>query len=534
MSEAPDLRGLVTGLAQLARTRPDAALAEAESLLARHPRLVPVRCLAGRLARLSGDLQRAGAHLAAALAEDPGAGPAIGEMAALASTRGDFASAANWYRRLVETGNRHPDAWFNLALAEEQRGDFEAAARAYREALSAGAGDAPEIHARLGGVLAAVGDESAARDEFEAALREDEHCIEALLGTGIADVSAGRFDEALARFRQCVELKPDCAEAWKQILESRKLTDPADPDLAAARTLFEDPGLPGQGRESIGFALGKACDDLGLYDDAFGYYQQANDLKRRRLPAFDRETLARQTEELLEASETPTGRLRRRKVTVTPVFIVGMPRSGTTLVDQIITAHPDAAGVGELPFLDGAPGDDEAEQRAAYLERLGGAGARVVTNKYPANLRHLRRIRRLLPEARVIHVTRDPRDTCLSIYFQDFPVGNLYANDLGDIAAYYRSYRALADAWAGRGSGVLEVRYEAILEDFENVTHRLLAYCGLRWDPDCLDFAANPRPVTTLSRWQVRQPISTRSVGRWRRYREHLGPLFEGLGIAAD
>ncbi len=534
MTGTADLRQIVAGLTRLARTRPDVALAQAEAMLGQFPRLVPVRCLAANLARRSGNLDRAGTHLEAALAEDPDAAPALAEMGALASTRGEYANAAGLYRRMIDAGHRQPDLWFNLALAEEHRGHFEAAANAYREALAAGAPNAAEVHARFGGVLTAVGNDEAARDEFDAALREDEECLPAILGLGMADLTAGRFEDAARRFRRCVEIRPDCAEAWKQILESRKLTDPGDSDLAIVRALFARPDLPRDARELLGFALGKACDDLGLYDEAFEYYRQANELKRRRLPPFDRAGLERQTADLLKMAWPAATPRRRRSLTLTPVFIVGMPRSGTTLVDQILTGHPDAEGVGELAFFDaGGPGDDD-ELRSAYLERLGYAGARVVTNKYPANLRHLPQIRRLFPEARIIHVVRDPLDTCLSIFFQDFPVGNLYANDLEDIAAYYLSYRTLATAWAGRGSGVLEVRYEALLEDLEGVSHRLLAYCGLGWHTGCLDFATNPRPVTTLSRWQVRQPIHTASVTRWRHYRNHLEPLIRALAVKAD
>lgn len=531
MTEALGLQRIVAGLNRLACSQPGAALAEAEAILGQYPRLVPIRCLAAHLARRFGELDRAAAHLDAALAEDPDAAPALGEMGALASARGDYADAASFYRRLLSAGNRHPDVLFNLALAEERLGRFEDAVSAYREALDAGATDAAEVRARLGGVLAATGDEEGARAEFAEALRDDGACVEALLGLGMADLSAGQFDNAVDRFRQCVALKPECSEAWKQILESRKLADPGDPDLAAVRMLFEESDLDDTGKEALGFALGKACDDLGLYDDAFQYYRRANEMKRRRLPTFDRSALEQETDRLLARTQIPTSQAGFRRVTVTPVFIVGMPRSGTTLVDQVITAHPDAGGVGELPFFAANLQGDDLEMRSAYLERIKAVGARVVTNKYPAHLRQLPLIRRLFPEARIIHVVRDPLDTCLSIYFQDFPVGNLYANDLEDIAAFYRACRTLGNAWAGRGSGALEVRYETLLEDLDGIAHRLLAYCGLGWDSRCLDFTRNPRPVTTLSRWQVRQPIHTASVGRWRNYRDHLTPLFRALDI---
>lgn len=534
MSATAELRQVVAGLTGLARSRPDVALAQAEAILLQFPRLVPIRCIAANLARRSGDLDRARTHLDAALAEDAHAAPALAEMGALALTRGEYGDAVGVYRRMIDAGHRQPDLWFNLALAEERRGRFEEAADAYREALEAGVPNPAEVHARLGGVLAMTGSDDAARVEFKSALREDQDCVEALLGLGMTGLAAGDFDGAMQHFRRCVELRPDCAEAWQQILESRKLTDPEDTDLAAVRALLAGQDLPTEARERLGFAAGKACDDLGLYDEAFEHYSQANDLKRRRLPPYDRQALARQTEELLATPSAAPPPRRHRRVTVTPVFIVGLPRSGTTLVDQIVTSHPDATGVGELAFFDGEAPADVSDLREAYLARLAAAGARVVTNKYPANFRHLPLIRRLLPEARIVHVVRDPLDTCLSIYFQDFPVGNLYANDLEDIAAYYHSYRTLADAWAGRGSGVFEVRYETLLRDLDSAAHRLLAYCGLSWHTGCLDFASNPRPVTTLSRWQVRQPVHSGSVGRWRRYREHLDPLINALGIQPE
>lgn len=535
MSGATDLQQLLTGLTQLARHRPDVALRQAEALLGQFPRLVPVRCLAAHLARRSGDLDGAQRHLEAALAEDPEAAPALAEKGVLAAARSDYVEAARCFRWLIGHGHRNADLLFNLALAEEQLGRFDRAVDAYRDALAADPDNSPAVRARLGGALAASGDDKGARIELGAALAQDPECLEALTGLGMLALAAGDMEDAVRLFRQCVALRPDFAEAWQQLLESRKLADGQDPDLEAARALLARHDLPPESRERLGFAVGKACDDLGLYDEAFEHFREANALKRRRLPAFDRDAWTAECARRLESAEDDRGRrARRHPVTIVPIFIVGMPRSGTTLVDQILTSHPEVAGVGELPFFDrdGRP-EDEA-LRADYLGHLSATGARAVTNKYPANFRHLPLIRRVFPEARVVHVVRDPIDTCLSIYFQDFPTGNFYANDFSDIASYYHGYEALTDAWAGRGSGTFEVRYESLLADLEGTSRRLLAYCGLTWASECLEFHKNPRPVTTLSRWQVRQPIFSTSVGRWRHYRAHLGPLFEALGIAPD
>lgn len=534
MSGAADLQQIVTGLTRMARTRPDMALRQARSLLEQFPRLVPVQCLAANLARHAGDLEGAERHLEAALAEDPEAPPALAEKGVLAATRNDYTEAARCFRRLIEGGHRRPDLLFNLALAEEHLGHYERAAEVYRETLAATPDGDPEIRARLGGVLAATGNLDAARAELEAVLAADPDCIEALVALGMTELGAGRMDEAIRHFRACIERQPECAEAWQQVLESRRLEDPADPDLESVRSLLARQDLPPASRERLGFALGKACDDLGLYDEAFEHVREANDLKRQRLPAFDRDAWASECARRLEGALQPEEpRRARRPVTAVPIFIIGMPRSGTTLVDQILTSHPEVAGVGELAFFESRV-DDEEGLRTAYLERLGATGARYVTNKFPGNFRHLPLIRRLFPEARIVHAVRDPVDTCLSIYFQDFPTGNFYANDFADIAAYWQGYRTLTEAWLGPGSGVFTARYEALTGDLEATARRLLAYCGLSWSADCLDFHRNPAPVTTLSRWQVRQPIFARSAGRWRNYEAHLEPLIEALGVPTD
>lgn len=535
MPHAPNLKELVIGLTRLAGTQPDIALRQIESLLAQSPRLVPARCLAARLSRQAGHYDAALEHLDAALAEDPDAIPAIAEKGALAATRSDYVEAARCFRKLTDLGHRHHDVFFNLALAEEKLGRFDNAIDAFRDCLAAGPSDGPAVRARLGGALAASGRDAEARVELEAARREDPDCLEALTGLAMLELAAGHMERAIGLFRDCVNRRPDLAEAWQQILESRKLTDPGDADLQAVRALLARPDLPNESRERLSYAMGKACDDLGLYDEAFGHIREANRLKRARLPAFDAAGWAAECSARLGEAETlPRTGSRRRRVSIVPIFIFGMPRSGTTLVDQILTSHPQIAGVGELPFLDARAERDDEALRNDYLAQLAATGARAVTNKFPGNFRHLPRIRRLFPEARLIHVIRDPLDTCLSIFFQDFPVGNTYANDLEDIAAYYRGYRSLVEAWAGRGSGVFEARYESLTADPEGASRRLLAYCGLNWAPECLEFYDNPRPVATLSRWQVRQPIFSGSTERWRHYEAHLGPLIEALGISPD
>ena len=238
-----------------------------------------------------------------------------------------------------------------------------------------------------------------------------------------------------------------------------------------------------------------------------------------------------------------------------PVFIVGMPRSGTTLVEQIISSHPRAAGAGELPDIPwliqrlpaelgsgaGYPGcvealDRESVQRLAgsYLDRLGLVSATTdrVTDKLPMNYMHLGLIAVLFPNAVIVHCKRDPMDTCLSCYFQNFSRDLGFCFDLEDLGFYYRHYETLMAFWAEvLPLCIHDVAYEDLVKNPEDVSRGLIEACGLEWDPRCLSPHKNRRPVKTASSWQVRQPLYKTSVARWKRYEKHLGPLKSSLDL---
>jgi hypothetical protein len=208
------------------------------------------------------------------------------------------------------------------------------------------------------------------------------------------------------------------------------------------------------------------------------------------------------------------------------VFIVGMPRSGTSLAEQILASHREVFGAGELTFW---TEPQAVSSGAAYLAQLPPASieaARVV-DKMPYNFLHLGTIHAALPEAKIIHVHRDPIDTCLSIYFQDFADTQSYARDLGDLAHYYGQYRRIMHHWMTMlpPGAILDLRYEDLVADQERWSRIMVAFIGLEWDPACLDFERTVRTVMTASAWQVRQKMHGRSVGRSRHYEKFLGPL---------
>jgi len=299
------------------------------------------------------------------------------------------------------------------------------------------------------------------------------------------------------------------------------------------------------------YALGKYNDDTRQYDAAFASYERANRLKRQLAGAFDRDEFSRSVDAIIaahpaEAMRGQAGGSGSRR----PLFIVGMPRSGTSLTEQILASHPEVFGAGELRFwglqvqkhLSSMPSwmhdvpllQDIATQYEAELQRHSAAASRVV-DKMPGNFLNLGLIHAAFPQARILHTRRNPIDTCLSIYFQGFNNQHTYANDLDDLAFYYREYHRLMAHWRAvlPPEVLLDVPYEELVEDQEGWSRRIIDFIGLEWDERCLDFHETERKVGTASNWQVRQKIYKTSKERWRNYEKFVGPLLPLLELRA-
>jgi hypothetical protein len=334
---------------------------------------------------------------------------------------------------------------------------------------------------------------------------------------------------------------------------------PGDPHLRAMQELAQDIGSLDEGEQiDLNFALSKALADVGDKDQSFQRLLTANALKRRRTFYDEAADIG-----FLERMQTAfTGQMMRNnegagEPSPAPAFILGMPRSGTTLAEQILASHPKVFGAGEIPDFAralaaiGPVSPLRAPEAALQMSReqwrrlgaayLGNIRARApaaerIVNKMPDNFRFVGLIHLALPNARIIHVRRDPIDTCLSCFSKQF-AGNLpYSYDLAELGRYYRAYEALMAHWRRvlPQGAMLEVRYEEIVADLEGQARRILAYCGLAWDANCLDFHRTERPVHTASVAQVRQPIYKSSVQRWRPYERFLGPLLAELGPAIN
>lgn len=510
------------------------------------------------------------------------------QLGVLLRERGALDEAATHLERAIALAPRFPDPRFHRALVAERRGRNDEAAERLTALLRLAPDHAP-AHTRMGFLSLARGALHAALGHFERWAGAEPGNPAAHVEVGLAHMALGDLDAAVAAFDRALALDPENerALASKASALDRKGTfeaayavirpgiegDTAGADTAAAfaslahrvgreaealallERLIADGGTRPEARSLLHFRAGALLDRKGDHAAAFGHYRAGNDL---RGGGFDRAAHTARIDALIDAfGADPMGRLPRSAHRFRfPVFIVGMPRSGTSLVEQIIASHPAAHGAGErgeiaglaemMPGLlgtatpypacvaeaDRATLDDLAQRYHDALRALSLSAERI-TDKMPHNFLHLGLIALLFPAGRIIHTVRDPRDCCLSCYFQPFVGDHPYAQDLGDLGFYFGEYRRLMAHWRGvLDLPVLEVRYEDLVADPEAHSRRMIAFLGLPWDDACLRFHESGRTVATSSYDQVRRPVYRDSAQRWRHYEAHLGPLLEALGGA--
>lgn len=541
-----DYAPAVTQLARAlsVRGRAGEALPYYERLLAHDRRPETLNDLGTLLVGL-GRFEAAAGCFAEALARASGDARLHTNLGHVRHCLGDHRAAIAHSRRAIELDARLPEAYLHLGNALLAINEMHAAEAAYRAGLEIAPEHAPLhiAHAMAERALGRV-DEAAASARRALALRPDAADAVALLGSLAID--RGRFEEAEALLKKALTLSPDLPEALIGLTAVRRMT-PADVPWRDAAMRALSHGLPVAHAIGLHHALGKYHDDLGETEAAFEHHRRGHELARRSRPSYDRAaTTARVTRTLAAFDRRALEELRPAGLdSERPVFVFGMPRSGTTLAEQILASHSQVHGAGEVLFWQFAADAELAaqpEQRATTITALGrrylellqalpAAPARVI-DKLPSNFRNLGLIHAALPQARFIHLERHPLDTCLSIYFQGFSAAHAYASDLADLAHYYREYRRLMAHWRAAlpPATLLEVRYEELVEDPERWSRRMLEHIGLPWDPHCLEFHRTDRAVLTASNWQVRQPIGKSSIGRWRRYERFLAPLRAGLG----
>jgi tetratricopeptide (TPR) repeat protein len=497
---------------------------------------------------------------------------------------GRLAEAEIWYRRVLAARPDHTNALNLLGIVASQMGRHELAVELILQAIQRD-GRVASYFSNLGTVFFGQGKLDEAVGAYRQAISIKPDYAEAYCNLGSALEQQGEFDEAVASYRQAIDIKPDYADAYSnlgvaleeqgkfdearnalekaielaprravtyRLLGDVKQFDASDPHLAAMEKLARDMvSLSAEDQIDLHFALAKAYGDIGNHERSFRNLLQGNALKRQRISHndVDTHTLFNRIQNVFTL-ELMRGKRGQGDPSTKPVFIIGMARSGTTLVEQILASHPSVYGAGEVNYMTNAVAklngslhfpeivssmDDEHLRQlgASYVSSINNLAphAERIVDKLPTNFLFAGLIHLALPNARIIHTRRDPIDTCLSCFSKLFTKGHLYSYDLAELGRYYRAYEMLMEHWRRiLPPGVmLEVQYEDVTEDLESAARRIVAHCGLEWDDACLSFYETARPVRTTV--QVRQPIYRSSVGRWRHYQQQLGPLLRALGL---
>jgi tetratricopeptide (TPR) repeat protein len=577
--------GLV--LAQL--NRHEEATAHYRRVLAIKPDHAEAHCNLGSALCVLGRLEEAAAEFRRALTINPALAQAHCNLGLLVGAREGPQAAIDHYQRALAIKPDFLEVHHNLGNALRKLNRHREAIAHYVKALAIAPPRRTEVHNNLGISLQALGRHQEAIGQYQQALKLDGNSAEVRNNLATALQGLGQFEAAIAGYQAALAVKPDHAEAHNNIgvvLQALGRLDEAsqayeratklaprntefqlnfansrrfaasDPRLAALHALDHDwTSLDAEQQIPLCFALGKAYADLGEHARAFGYLLKGNALKRAGLSYDEAATLKRF--ERIQA--TFTGKLLQEKSGAgdpsrLPVFVLGMPRSGTTLVEQILASHSKVFGAGELDAFgravanvanaNGVAFPELASTISAealrslgtgYVERLSRARvpAERIVDKMPSNFSFVGLIHLALPHARIIHTRRDPLDTCLSCFSILFTSEHAHAYELGELGRFYRAYAALMAHWRNvLPAGVmLEVQYEDVVDDLEGQARNIIAHCGLDWEDSCLAFHETQRPVETASARQVRQPIYRSSVGRWRSYADLLQPLRQALGL---
>ncbi len=511
--------------------------------------------LRGSMAASQGKLERARSLFEQAIRAAPEQADFVSNLARVCALSGQVRKAAELYQCLFSLAARHGDQQRQKDACDALI-DLGAGKQAVQllKILCEQYPDDTELRISLASAYSSLSEYDETHQLLEPLLpyADAYSAIHVLMGD--LEAQEGRMQEAERHFRQAQMLEPDDASALIRVVSIRKYRDPEDTDLRALQRLYREAANNPEARENICFALGKVLDDLGDCDQAFRYLAEGNTLRRQRSPYLENLELEH-IDHLIRAYQPPLESSGLSNDA--PIFIISMPRSGSTLTEQILASHPDVDSRGECnAFECVAIAAQHSDKKPLTLDRISrftsaqwaqvgqdylnhvydeeaASQYRRITDKSLTNTRMIGAIHCALPKAKIIHVRRHPLDTCLSIFKQNLE-GDVfcYGTDLTALGRYYQAYMRLMDHWRTLlPEGVmLEVNYEDIVQDQQGQTHRMLEFCGLDWNDACLQFHKRRSQVNTASVAQVRRPMYKDSIAAWQRYEKHLQPLIDVLG----
>lgn len=463
----------------------------------------------------------------------------------------NFKKAEVAFNNAIANQANYAEAYEGLARCAQEQRDLPRAKEYAERALTIKPRAAG--YALLGGIYSEQSFPEKAAEAYEQALAIAPDHVTAWLGKGHLLMEMGKMDDAEKCFRRALEIDPGNIAPRLSLTQVSKTKEGDENFLALKEAANSMENMAGTRAISLHFALGKAFEDVKSYDEAFPHFLEGCRLKRQRIEySADNNAMIAQNIKKVFTKERLASLRGAGSPTKTPIFVLGMPRSGTTLTETIIASHPEVYGAGELPDLIHIIGQTFGENQIGYplnvelmspsdLTRMGeqyasqlqtrSLSSRYITDKMPANFLGVGLIHLMLPNAKIIHVKRNPVDTCVSAFTRLFNKSQHQSYDLRELGRYYRDYMNIMAHWREvlPAGSFYEIQYEQLVSDQEEESKKLIAYCGLDWNEACLDPHKTERNVKTASVTQVRQPVYKSSVERWRVYEKFLGPLLEEL-----
>ena len=470
-------------------------------------------------------------------------------MGAALREQGNLKQAIDAFEKAISVKPNFVEAHNNRGLALQEQGELEQATQALNRAISIKP-DYAEAYNSLGNTLQDQGKLQEAVEAYNKALSLQPDYAEGYYNKGIALQDQGKLKEAIKSYNKALLIKPNYAEVYRNLSFIKKYS-PGDPQFSHLQRSLQDEAMTETAKCHLNFALSKMYEDIGKLDKALEYLKDGNSLRKKVLKYSiekDRDLfmkLKKAHPYLLENSL----QLNRDSNRVIPIFILGMPRSGTTLIEQMISSHSKLTGVGELDYVkqfgfklatDPATVniDSISAFRQKYLSKVVNLskGKQFVTDKMPHNFYFIPLIRAAIPEAKIIHVKRLAAATCWSNYKQYFASKSLgYCYDIDDITAYYKLYTELMDIWqSDYGDKIYNLNYDQLIAEQENETKKVIQYLELDWEEACLSPHLNTRSVRTASQQQVRKKIYQGSSEAWKKYEPFLNGAFDNLPPSKD
>ena len=533
----------------------DQAAALAESALKILPGDQAARELLADTAFHQHDLPKAMAALRSLLKQTPDNYIYHTKIAVSYALQSEFRSAAVHLRKALQIQPDHLPACLDLCKVATELGEFSEAIQAGLHAVRLSPQN-PKTHDHIAMAYEVAGFYDKAREHYEMAARLSPNDGLRQYACGQSFQGIGDKESARRYLEKAVELLPRFVPPYQALVRMNHYSSSDHEDFTRLKSLLEDPDLTENNRGTLHFALGKMYDDCGLYEQAFQHFAAGNRIENQKhdyRPEAYRDVVTRLIDscsaEVFSATQDPGHQSR------VPLFIVGMPRSGTTLVEQILASHPDVFGAGELPWFikcahdlpdiirSSRPypeciaelGDKEARKLGQdyldYLIALADSGDyKYIINKWPNNYERVGLIARIFPNARFIHCQRDPLDNLISQYTLMFPNSVEYSYDLFNLGAHHTQYERLMHHWESvLPRRFIHIQYEELVADQEVWSRKLLGFLDLPWDPACLNFYESDRVVRTYSDAQVRKPMYSSSIDRWKHYEKFLAPMRRGL-----